>query len=150
MRFTHQNVASFILLATLAMVGCREAELVPAKVEPAHVERGKNHEVTRITLTEKALERLGVQTAPIRDGKVEGTEAATPHAVVADSAVIYIPTGETFVYTSPSPNTFVRQAVDIDHIEGGVAVLKQGPPVGTQVVTVGAVELFGTEFGVGH
>ena len=31
----------------------------------------------------------------------------------------------------------------------GVAVLDQGPPAGTRVVTAGAAELFGTEFGVG-
>jgi hypothetical protein len=32
---------------------------------------------------------------------------------------------------------------------GESAVLDQGPPTGTRVVTAGAAELFGTEFGVG-
>ena len=35
-------------------------------------------------------------------------------------------------------------------IDGDVAVLSSGPPVGTRIVTVGVAELFGTEFGVGH
>lgn len=34
-------------------------------------------------------------------------------------------------------------------IDGDLAVLSHVPPAGTQIVTVGAAELFGTEFGVG-
>ena len=37
-----------------------------------------------------------------------------------------------------------------DSIQGDLAVLAAGPPVGATVVTAGAAELFGTEFGVGH
>ena len=34
-------------------------------------------------------------------------------------------------------------------IDGDLAVLSHGPPSGTEVVTVGAAELFGAEFGIG-
>ncbi len=34
-------------------------------------------------------------------------------------------------------------------VVGDAAVLRQGPSPGTRVVTVGAAELFGTEFGAG-
>jgi hypothetical protein len=53
------------------------------------------------------------------------------------------------VYTNPSPLTFVRHAIHIDHIQGDLAVLSDGPPVGTALVIVGAAELFGAETGIG-
>jgi hypothetical protein len=62
---------------------------------------------------------------------------------------LYLPTGETIVYTSPKPNTYVREAINIDYIAGDVAVLKKGPPAGTNVVTVGAAEIYGAELSGG-
>jgi multidrug efflux system membrane fusion protein len=44
----------------------------------------------------------------------------------------------------------VRERITVDDIEDGRAVLTDGPAVGTAVVSVGAAELYGTEFGVGH
>jgi hypothetical protein len=44
----------------------------------------------------------------------------------------------------------VRSPVVVDSIKDGVAYLKEGPPVGTTVVVVGASELHGIENGVGH
>jgi hypothetical protein len=45
--------------------------------------------------------------------------------------------------------TFVRQKVEVD-LEGLIAVLSDGPAAGTLVASVGAAELYGTEFAVGH
>jgi hypothetical protein len=70
--------------------------------------------------------------------------------VVPYSAVIYGAHGETWVYTSPEPLTYVRHPVSIDYVEAELAVLSDGPPVGTDIVAVGVAELFGTEFEVGH
>ena len=47
-----------------------------------------------------------------------------------------------------APLTFVREGVVIERIKGDHAYLKEGPPAGTQVVTVGVPELYGTEVGV--
>ena len=102
----------------------------------------------RITLIETASERLGLQTAPISEAEVRGrVQKVVPYA-----AVLYGLKGETWVYTSLEPLVFVRQPVTIGHIEGEVGVLLEGPPVGTQVVTAGAAELFGVESGLdeGH
>ena len=41
-------------------------------------------------------------------------------------------------------------AVTVDQLQGDTAYLSKGPAVGTLVVTVGAEELLGTEYGVGH
>jgi len=38
----------------------------------------------------------------------------------------------------------------VDYIEGDQAVLTEGLPAGTKVVTVGGQELFGAEFEIGH
>jgi hypothetical protein len=65
------------------------------------------------------------------------------------SAVLYDLRGDTWAYTRSAPLTFVRQRVTLDYIEGDTAVLLDGPAAGSEVVSVGATELFGTEFKVG-
>jgi hypothetical protein len=69
--------------------------------------------------------------------------------VVPYAAVLYDTRGDTWVYTNPEPLVFVRHRVSVDYIEGDLAVLSDGPPSGTPVVTVGAAELFGIEFEIG-
>jgi hypothetical protein len=69
--------------------------------------------------------------------------------VVPYSAVLYDPHGGEWVYTSPEPRVFVRQPIHIENVVGDDVVLVDGPPEGTAVVTVGAAELYGAEFGVG-
>ncbi len=62
------------------------------------------------------------------------------------SAVIYWIDGGTWVYTRTGPLAFVRSPIEIDEVDGDVAVLSSGPPVGTQVVSIGGQELLGPEF----
>ena len=69
--------------------------------------------------------------------------------VVPYAAVLYGVHGETWVYTNPEPLVYVREPITIDYIEGDLAVLLEGPPAGTQVVTIGGAELLGAENGVG-
>ena len=70
--------------------------------------------------------------------------------VVPYGAILHDIDGGTWVYETPSPRIFVRRRVELARVVEDVAVLRRGPPAGTRVVTVGAAELFGTEFGVGH
>jgi RND family efflux transporter MFP subunit len=70
--------------------------------------------------------------------------------VVPYGAVLHDIHGGTWVYETPSPGMFVRRRVELARVVEDLAVLRRGPPAGTSVVTVGAAELFGTEFGVGH
>lgn len=78
---------------------------------------------------------------------LEGT--GSQQLVIPYAAVIYDLNGNTWTYTNPQPLTFVREPITVDYIEGELAVLSAGPPIGTTVVTVGVAELYGTETGVG-
>jgi hypothetical protein len=87
-------------------------------------------------------QRVGVRLAAPGSG--------APKKVIPYSAVLYDVSGDAWVYTNPEPLAFVRHRVTIDTIDRGVATLRDGPAVGTKVVTVGAAELLGAESGVGH
>lgn len=65
------------------------------------------------------------------------------------SAVLYDPSGNTWVYTNPERLVFVREQIRIESMAGDDVILADGPDAGAAVVTVGAAELYGTEFGVG-
>ena len=110
---------------------------VPAKLEPI-----KGTDVQRVIFDAEAAERVGLKTAPIRQ---DGQETVIPY-----DAVIYGADGNTYTYTAPEPLTYVRQEINIDHFDGDSVVLSDGPPAGTEVVTVGAAEVYGTEFEVAH
>lgn len=69
--------------------------------------------------------------------------------IIPYTAVLYDPQGDTWTYTTAEPLVFVRHPITIDYIEGDEAILTDGPQIGTSVVTVGAAELFGLEFGAG-
>jgi hypothetical protein len=108
---------------------------VPAKLEPI-----KGTDVQRVIFDAEAAERVGLRTAPIRQ---ERRKEIMPYA-----ALIYDAEGKTYAYTAPEPLTYVRQQINIDHYDGDSVVLSDGPPTGTEVVTVGVDEVYGTEFEV--
>jgi len=91
-------------------------------------------------LTEKAAERLDIQTSMV---SMDGDNKIIPYA-----AVLYGLNGETWTYTNPEPLVYIRQDIVIDHIEGDMVVLTEGPDVDTPIVTVGVSLLYGAEVGV--
>jgi hypothetical protein len=132
-----------LLAACLPLTACKKAEEAVAAEEggPAKVEHLKGVEPTRVTLTEDAAKRLDLQTAATRDVEIRG---AMRH-VIPYSAILYDTEGNTWTYTSPEPLVFVRHSIKVDFIDGEMAVLTDGLPAGTNVVTVGAEELYGSE-----
>lgn len=125
----------------------------------------RNAKNVRISLSEPILGANAGEMLKIKyevEGNLEGLRAGDRvpvkysrrksggvRKVVPYSAVLYDPQGKTWVYTSPEPLVFVRQPIVVDFIEGDRAVLKEGPAVGTEVVTAGAAELFGVENKIG-
>jgi len=110
--------------------------------EPAELEPIKGTDLQRVIFDAQAAERVGLQTAPIRQN---GEGKIMPY-----SALIYTSDGNTYAYRSPEPLTYVRQEVKIDRVDGDSVVLSEGPPAGTQVVTVGTAEVYGTDFEIAH
>ncbi len=69
--------------------------------------------------------------------------------VVPWSAILYDFSGGTWVYVKIADHTYSRSRVDLSHVVDGFAAVTRGLTDGSEVVTAGAVEIFGTEFGVG-
>ena len=83
-------------------------------------------------------QRVGV-TLPLRGDENSLT--------VPRSALIRDALGGTWVYENIAPHTYTRRRVFVDRVVGDLAALISGPKVGAKVVTQGAEELYGAEFG---
>lgn len=101
----------------------------------------------RVVLSERAAEQLGIRTAPVVS--LPEPPPGPGRQSVPHGSVLYDARGATLVYTQTEPLTFVGHAVVVESIQGDTATLLEGPAPGTPVVSVGAAELFGIEFGVG-
>ena len=126
-------LTSFALFVAGCGGGSEEGASEPAKVENVSGQ-------AQVVLSPEAAKRLGVQTARVRAGN--GATTMIPFA-----AVLYDPDGATWTYTNPKPLVYVRKDVSVERIDGNRAFLKAGPPSGTPVVTVGATEIWGVEYG---
>jgi hypothetical protein len=138
-----------VAAAGLGLAGCTTASIDLPAIEsepPSHVESIEGSELSRVTLSERAAQRLGIETTQVSSEEIDGM----PRQVIPYGAVLYDQNGEAWTYTSPEPLTFVRHSITIETIDGDVAILTEGPPDGTAVVSVGAAELYGTEYEVGH
>jgi hypothetical protein len=134
------------VVAVLSLAACSASPSgAGPKEEAVVVEKNAETGLSRLALSAKAVERLGIDTAPV--GEQPGGGAA--RTVVPYSAVVYDADGKTWAYTNAEGLVFVRYEIVVDRIENNVAFLSGGPPVGTLVVTVGAAELWGVETGVG-
>jgi RND family efflux transporter MFP subunit len=70
--------------------------------------------------------------------------------VVPDTAVLYDIHGATWVYEDLGGNAYRRRRIEVARHAGDRSVVRRGLSEGVSVVTAGAAELFGTEFGAGH
>ncbi len=137
-----------LLIGAIACSGCaRTATVAASRKEPFKLEKIEGTERKRVRLEPRAAERLRLETAAVTGSPA--ADGGPARIKVPYGALLYDTKGATSVYTVPEPLLFVRQPVTVESIDGGVAVLKDGPPVGTAVVTAGGSELTGIEFGVG-
>ena len=63
--------------------------------------------------------------------------------------MLYDAHGGTWVYQKAGAHAYHRRRVEVKTVVDSLAVLAGGLEPGTEVVTDGAAELFGTEFGIG-
>jgi hypothetical protein len=129
------------LCFVVLLAGCRAVEAPDvSSYEPASVDPIEGSGLARVTLTEDAAQRIGLETATVtRRG--DGTR-------VPESAIWVEVDGTAWVYTEPQPLVFVRARVVVDRYQDGSAYLTEGPPPGTVVASIGVPELVGSEFGV--
>jgi hypothetical protein len=129
------------LFAMSMFSACRDAAPVESEPsEPYTLEPIEGTEFSRVILTAKGAERVGIETAVVVESGGEKT--------VPESAVWIDVNGDEWVYTSPELLVYVRAPISVARYEGGDAVLSDGPANGTVVVSVGVPELIGSEFGV--
>ena len=134
------------MVTILALVGlisaCATKTVTVEKIPPSKTEEVEGSDFKRLTLTEKAAERLDIQTSQVEQMD-DSQKKIIPYA-----AVLYGLNGETWTYTNPEPLVYLREVIVVDHIDGDMAILLEGPEVGTPVVTVGVSLLYGAEVGV--
>jgi RND family efflux transporter MFP subunit len=96
----------------------------------------------------------GTGGTPLRPGERVTVQlplrASEKGLVVPDRAVLYDISGGTWVYEDRGDGTYARRRIEVARFAGDLAVVARGIEPGTKVVTAGAAELFGTEFGAGH
>lgn len=76
----------------------------------------------------------------------KGVQAAL---TIPYAAILYDIHGGTWVYENTESRVFVRRRVELQRVDGNMAILQRGPKPGAKIVTAGAAEIFGTEFGGG-
>ncbi len=126
-----------------------DSSFIQSDTKSAQIIPIKDTELNHVVLTERATQRLAIATVPVQVATSAQARQENGRTIIPYSAVIYDPNGATWTYTNPETFVYVRHPITIVYIEEDFAVLSSGPPSDTRVVTVGAAELFGAEFGVG-
>jgi hypothetical protein len=151
MRYMYRFVIAGLILAGIGVAGWNlassnaDAQNAAHDGEPIRIEEIEGSELSRITLSEHAMQRLDIKTSALEEQTVGGASKK----VIPYSAVLYDSDGKTWTYVNTEAGIFVRAAIEIESIEGDSAFLSDGPESGTVVVATGAAELFGAEQGVG-
>jgi len=131
------------LLFSLPACAQPSAMAETASEAPATVEKNATTGIARITLSQRAIDRLELLTDTVKAAP-GGAGLLFPYA-----ALLYDAQGKTWVYINPEPRVYERQAVTVTKVEAGAVTASVGPAVGTPVVTVAGAELFGAEFVTG-
>lgn len=135
--------AALAALLAAGLTGCTEPAVEAAPIVAAATkEEIAGSELSKLTLTERAVERLDLQTVAVTSGS-GGLE-------IPYGALIYTAEGDSWVYTNPEPLVYIRAQVVVERIDGNTVRLREGPPAGTKIVTLGAAELYGAEFDAAH
>lgn len=142
----YQKIFYFFILVICGMVlsACGNNLTAGEKIQPISLEK-IDETRNRLILTERAAQRLDIQTAPVSETMMD----ESTYLVVPYSTIIYDLTGGVWVYVNPAPLTYHREQVVVETIDGDSVLLSEGPTAGTMVVTIGVPELYGADTGVG-
>lgn len=141
MKLNFRSLILTAMLLALPLSACAPEVIAEDENKPVSLEPIEGTDLNRLTLTEKAAERLGLETAPVLTQQIDGAE----RLVIPYAALLYDPGGQAWVYVNVEPLVFMRQAITVDSIQGDQVILSEGPEAGVNVVTLGATELYGSE-----
>jgi len=134
-----------VLVAATALSACTEVEPAekehysPATITPV---KGDKDGLVIVTLTQEGADRIEIATGEV--GRHAG------HKAIPYAALLYEKDGSAFVYANPRGLTYVRVHIEIDRVAGDRVLLREGPAVGTNVVTTGAAQVHGAELEYGE
>ena len=106
MRHTCPGIVFLLVLAALPLAACSSPPAAEPEVRPVRVEPIAGTGVSRITLTVRAMERIGIQTTAVADDPVDHTLVAVGEVVEAID-----PDGAPTVRVALNAADFVR----VDH-----------------------------------
>jgi hypothetical protein len=147
-------MVAILITACLCLAGCAatatSSEAADGSGDAAKADSIGDTSLKRVTLAQAAADRLAIRTAVVGETKVASSgRKKVARRVIPYAAVLYDVNGDAWVYTVPEPLVYVRHRITVDYVDGDRAVLSEGPPPGTAIVTVGVAELYGIEVGVG-
>lgn len=133
----------FVVAMALVVGGCTKTGAAPKAETPKREMVGKADAagIKRITLKDVETQRLGIEFAEVTKS---GERLTMPY-----NALLYDPSGGEWAFASAEKNVYARTPLKVEAIEADKVYLAKGPAVGTKLVTNGAAELYGIEFGVG-
>jgi hypothetical protein len=137
MKYINKLFVMALISTVLLLSACGPAAVPEEENKPVTLEPIAGTDLNRLTLTEKAAERLGLETVPVVDQEGQ--------LVIPYAALLYDTSGQAWVYVNVGPLAFERQEITVDSIQGDQVILSKGPEAGTDVVTLGATELYGSE-----
>ena len=140
-RSNRRIVIAVMIFAALLSSACQQKSDTSNKIEPTNI-RDTGETLYRVRLTANKADEYNIQTTAVREARV----SVGVRKVIPSVAVVNDQHGNTWMFTNPEPLVFVRNRIRVDYIEEDLAVLSDGPPAGTAVVTVGADKLFSGEF----
>jgi len=141
MKLNFRLLIMIVMLSALSLSACAPEAIAEDENKPVSLEPIAGTDLSRLTLTEKAAERLGLETAPVLTQQIDGVE----RLVIPYASLLYDPAGQAWVYVNVEALVFMRQAITVDSIQGDQVILAEGPEAGVNVVTLGATELYGSE-----
>lgn len=105
--------------------------------QPATLSEPDARGVRVVELTQLAADRVELKTARVQS--VRG------RLTVPYDALVYDGKGGAWVYQVIGDLTYRRAPVEVASTEGATVVLSVGPPVGSEIVTQGAMQVYGSE-----
>ena len=133
-----------LVVVAVALGGCAQVATEADDFDPpVSLRPVDGTDLKEVTFTSEAIEDLAIASAPLQ------ARSGSAQVVVPLAAVFYDSKGAAWVYVVKTPGVYLRAPIAVEGMSGQEAYASSAPAVGTQVVVVGATEIYGAETGIG-